>query len=332
MPNYTQYIVRRLITLVPTLIGLVLITFTIGYIIPADLARAWAGGIKAKPQQIAEIAKKYHLKDPFFVQFYFFLVGILTNTLRAPTIGIPIFNALVGLFPFTFQLAVMSIFIALLIGVPVGVVAALRSNTRIDYVIRSWSLSMNAMPAFFLAIIIKYVVQEVLKLTPPLWYKLPSRTITTIPLIDALLLGEFDIFLNILYRFIWPALTLGLIYGGIFARFIRNGLLDVLNSEFIVYLQAKGVPNKVVLYHALKNIMIPIITVVGFSFSSLLSGAVLVEIVFDLPGIGSFAYKSLFYYDVVIIMGTTLFFGLIVVITSFVIDLIYGFVDPRIRY
>ncbi|MGQ4834499.1 MAG: ABC transporter permease [Candidatus Asgardarchaeia archaeon] len=332
MPNFTQYIIRRAITLVPTLLGLILITFTIGYIIPSDLARAWAGGIKARPEQIAEIAKKYHLHDPFFVQFYFFLVGILTNTLRAPTIGIPIFSALLALFPFTFQLATMAIIIALVIGVPVGVLAAIKKDTKIDYIIRSWSLSMNAMPAFFLAIIVRYVVQEVLKLTPPLWYKLPSRTITTIPLIDALLLGEFDIFLNVLYRFIWPALTLGLIYGGIFARFIRNGLLDVLNSEFITYLRAKGLPEKKVMYHAMKNITIPIITVVGFSFSSLLSGAVLVEIVFELPGIGSFAYQALFYYDVVIIMGTTLFFGFIVILTSFIIDIAYGFIDPRIRY
>jgi len=138
-------------------------------------------------------------------------------------------------------------------------------------------------------------------------------------------LGDFDAFYYLLFIYSLPALTLGLIYDGIYARFIRNCILDVLNSEFIMYLKAKGVPQKVILKHALKNISVPMITVIiGFSFSSLLGGAVIVEIVFNVPGLGSFLYYSLFLYDVVIIMGVTLFFAIIVVLTSLIIDIIYG--------
>lgn len=332
MADFSRYLIRRLITLIPTTLGVVFITFTIGYIIPSDLARAWAGGIKAKPWFVEEIKKKYHLEDPFFDQFYFFLKGIITNSLEAPTIGAPIFPVILVIFPFTVQLAIMSILIALIIGVPIGILSALKQDTTVDYLVRTFSLSMNTMPAFILGYIIKYIVYDKLGIIPPLIKRMPSHRIIGLPILDALLLGDFDAFYYLLFIYSLPALTLGLIYGGIYARFIRNCILDVLNSEFIMYLKAKGVPQKVILKHALKNISVPMITVIGFSFSSLLGGAVIVEIVFNVPGLGSFLYYSLFLYDVVIIMGVTLFFAIIVVLTSLIIDIIYGILDPRIRY
>jgi len=335
MPNFARYLVRRFITLIPTILGVVFITFVIGYIIPSDLARAWAGGIKARPELVEELKKKYHLEDPLFTQFYFFLTGILTNSLESPTMGAPIFSILMVLFPFTAQLAIMSVLIAILIGFPVGIFSAFKRDTTSDYLIRIWALSMNAMPAFFLGYMVRYAVFTVygmLRILPPLFFKMPSRHITGLPILDALLLGEFDTLYNLLFRFFWPALTLGLIYGGIYARFIRNSILDVLDSEFMEFLKAKGVPKKAILIHALRHTMIPLITVIGFSFANLLGGAVLVEIVFHLPGIGSFMYNSLLLYDVVIILGTTLFFAIIVILTSLIIDIIYGIIDPRIRY
>ncbi|MHA1723189.1 MAG: ABC transporter permease [Candidatus Baldrarchaeia archaeon] len=337
MPNFARYLARRFITLIPTVLGVVFITFAIGYIIPSDLARAWAGGIKARPELVEELKKKYHLEDPLFAQFYFFLSGILTNSLESPTTGAPIFSILMALFPFTAQLAIMSVSIAILIGFPVGIFSALKRDTISDYLIRIWTLSMNAMPAFLLGYIIRYAVDvtyEEMGMVPPEFSKIsmPSHRITGLPILDALLLGESKVLCNLLFRFFWPALTLGLIYGGIYARFIRNSVLDVLNSEFIIFLKAKGVPKSAILRHVLKNTMIPLITVIGFSFANLLGGAVLVEIVFHLPGIGSFMYNSLFLYDVVIILGTTLFFAVIVILTSLIIDILYGIIDPRIRY
>jgi len=335
MPNFTRYLVRRLITLIPTVIGVVFLTFLIGYIIPMDLARAWAGGIKARPEFIDELRRKYHLDSPFLALFYFFLTGILTNSLESPTIGAPIFSVLIALFPFTAQLAIMATIIAVLIGFPVGVISAYKRDTRMDYLMRLWTYSMNAMPVFFLGYLIKFAVYEVyaeLRILPPLFFKVPSHRITGLPILDALLLGEFDVFYSLFFAYIWPALTLGLIYGAIYARFIRNTLLDVLESEFIAYLRAKGVSERAILKHALRHTMIPLITVIGFSFSSLLGGAVIVEIVFHLPGIGSFMYYAFLLYDVVIILGTTLFFAMIVVMTSLIIDIIYGIIDPRVRY
>lgn len=246
MPNFTRYLVRRLITLIPTILGVVFITFSIGYVIPSDLARTWAGGIKARPELIEELKKKYHLEAPLFAQFYFFLTGILTNSLESPTMKAPIFSILIALFPFTAQLAIMSVSIAILIGFPVGIFSALKTDTTSDYLIRIWALSMNAMPAFLLGYMIRYAiyaVYEKLRMVPPIFNKMPmpSHRITGLPILDALLLGEFDTLYNLLFIFFWPALTLGLIYGGIYARFIRNTVLDVLNSEFIVFLKAKGV-------------------------------------------------------------------------------------------
>jgi len=335
MANFQRYLMRRFITLIPTIFGVVFLVFSIGYIMPADLARTWAGGIKAKKEFVEEIARKYHLDLPFLNLFYFFLVGILTNTLESPTLDVPIFTVLMALFPFTAQLAIMSMLIAVLVGFPIGILAAYKRDTKIDYFLRLWIYAMNAMPAFFLGCLIKflaYAVYSKIGYKPSQYLKLPSRRITGLPILDALLLGEFDSFWDLFLRFMWPALTLGLIYAAVIARFVRNTLLDVFGSEFMIFLRAKGVSRKRELLHALRHALIPIITVIGFSFSSLLGGAVIVEIIFHLPGIGSLLYYSLFTYDVVVILGTTLFFAIIVVLTSFIIDIIYGIIDPRIRY
>ena len=335
MANFQRYLMRRFITLIPTVFGVVFLVFSIGYIMPADLARAWAGGIKAKKEFVEEIARKYHLDLPFLNLFYFFLVGILTNTLESPTLGVPIFTVLMALFPFTAQLAIMSMLIAVLIGFPIGILAAYKKDTKIDYLLRLWIYAMNAMPIFFLGCLMKYLaynVYDVIGYKPSEYLKLPSRKIIGLPLIDAIILGEVDVFFDLFLRFFWPSLTLGLIYAAVIARFVRAALLDVFGAEFMLFLTAKGVSSKRELLHAFRHALIPIITVIGYSFASLLGGAVIVEIIFHLPGIGSLLYYSLFIYDVVVILGTTLFFAIIVVLTSFIIDIIYGIIDPRIRY
>ena len=177
-----------------------------------------------------------------------------------------------------------------------------------------------------------YNVYNAIGYKPSEYLKLPSRKIIGLPLIDAIILGEVDVFFDLFLRFFWPSLTLGLIYAAVIARFVRAALLDVFGAEFMLFLTAKGVSSKRELLHAFRHALIPIITVIGYSFASLLGGAVIVEIIFHLPGIGSLLYYSLFIYDVVVILGTTLFFAIIVVLTSFIIDIIYGIIDPRIRY
>ena len=332
MANLSRYLVRRALTLVPTVLGVLIITFAIGYIIPADLARAWAGGEKADPKFAKLVAQKYHLNDPFYLQFYFLLKGLLTNTLTPPTRDIPVFTDLFARFPVTAQLAILTIAFGVIIGFPLGIIAALRKDTAVDNAVRSWALAGTSMPSFWFAYIMMYIFFTRLRWTYLAGNPVPSRPVIGLPIIDALLLGEFHTFYNIIMRYWLPSMVLGILYAGAYARYLRNALLDVLQSEYVLFLQAKGVPYWWQLKHALKNSMIPMITVVGFSFGGLLGGAIITETIFSLPGIGNYTLQALYNLDFPIIIGSTLLFALIIVFTSLIVDIIYSIVDPRIRY
>ena len=332
MANLARYLVRRALTLVPTILGVLIITFAIGYIIPADLARAWAGGEKADPRYAKIIAEKYHLNEPFYDQFYFLLRGLLTNTLTPPTRDTPVFTELFARFPATAQIAILTIFFAVIIGIPLGIIAALKRDTAVDTAVRGWALAGTSMPSFWFAYIMMYIFFTRLRWTYLAGNPVPSRPVIGLPLIDALLLGEFDVFHDILMRYWLPAMVLGILYAGVYARYLRNSMLDVLQSEFIIYLQAKGVPKTWVLRHVLKNSMIPMVTVIGFSFGGLLGGAIITETIFQIPGIGFYTLQALYNLDFPIIIGSTLLFAIIVVLTSLIVDIIYSIVDPRIRY
>lgn len=332
MANLSRYLIRRAITLVPTVLGVIVITFAIGYIIPADLARAWAGGEKADPVYAEILARKYHLRDPPHIQFYFLLKGILTNTLTPPTRDTPVFTDLFARFHITFQLALLTVFFAVVIGIPLGIIAALKKDTAIDNTVRSWALAGTSMPSFWFAYIMMYIFFTRLRWTYLAGDPLPSKLITGFPLLDALLLGEFNTFYIILKRYWLPAMVLGILYAGAYARYLRNTLLDVLQSEFILFLKSKGVPRWWVWKHALKNSMIPMVTIIGFSFSGLLGGAVITETIFALPGIGYYVLQALYNLDFPIIIGATLLFAIIIVLTSLIVDIIYSIIDPRIRY
>jgi len=332
MANLSRYLVRRALTLVPTILGVLVITFAIGYIIPADLARAWAGGEKADPILAQRLAEKYHLNDPPHLQFYYLLRGLLTNTLDSPITGTPVFTEVFRRFHITFQLALLTVFFAVIIGIPMGIIAALKKDTAIDNAVRSWALAGTSMPSFWFAYIMMYIFFTRLHWTYLAGDPLPSRLITGFPLLDALILGEFDVFYQILKRYWLPALVLGILYAGAYARYLRNTLLDVIQSEFVLFLKAKGVPPWWVWRHALKNSMIPMVTIIGFSFGGLLGGAIITETIFALPGVGFFTLQALYNLDFPVIIGSTLFFALIVVLTSLIVDILYSIIDPRIRY
>ncbi len=332
MANLSRYLIRRAITLVPTVLGVLLITFAIGYIIPADLARAWAGGEKADPVLAKQLAERYHLNDPPHLQFYFLLRGLLTNTLTSPIDNKPVFTELFRRFHITFQLAFLTILFAIIMGIPLGIIAALKKDTAVDNAVRSWALAGTSMPSFWFAYILMYIFFTRLRWTYLAGDPLPSATITGIPLLDSLFLGEFNTFYAILKRYWLPGLVLGVLYAGAYARYLRNTLLDVLQSEFVLFLKAKGIPKWWVWRHALKNSLIPMVTIIGFSFGGLLGGAVITETIFQLPGIGYYTLQALYNLDFPVIIGSTLFFAIIIVLTSLIVDILYSIIDPRIRY
>jgi len=331
MAGISKYLVRRGLTLIPTVLGVLLITFFIGYVIPADPARAWAGGEKADPNTARELAKRYHLDEPFWSQFYWMVRGLLTNAIESPVRDKPIFDLIFYRLPTTVQLALFTEIIAVLFGIPMGIIAALKKDTWIDSSIRIWALVGTSLPVFWFGYLLIYVFYIRLPWTDLTGVPRPSSTITGLPVLDAIILGDWDVFFAIIKRFWLPSFMLGILFAGTIARYLRNTLLDFLQSETILFAKSKGLPPLWVWKHALKNSLIPVVTIIGFGFGSLLGGAVITETVFSLPGLGRLTIEAIYNLDFPVIIGTTLFFAIIVVLTSLIVDIIYSLIDPRVR-
>lgn len=333
MGSMRDFIIRRTVTFIPTIIGVSLIAFIIAYVIPADPARAWAGGEKATQAAIELIRKRYHLDEPLWSQYVFFVKGFITNTIIDPRTSNPIMYDIAKRLPVTIQLTLFAYMFILALGIPLGIIAALKKNTIIDSLIRFLALVGVSSPVFWLGYLLIYVFFVTYRVThlagvpPP-----PERTIIGIPVIDALLIGDFKTFAQHVQRFWLPGFVLGFMGSGVIARFVRNSFLEALNSDYIVFLKAKGVTRTMLWKHAFKNALVPVITILGLQFGGLLSGAPITETVFGLPGLGRYAIQAIIFLDFPAIVGITLVFALIYVTINFIIDILYGIIDPRVRY
>lgn len=333
MAEMKKFLVRRTLTFIPTIIGITLITFFIAYVIPADPARVWAGGEKASPRAIELVKQRYHMDDPWYVQYYFLVTGLVTNTLIDPMTSNPVMYDVMKRFPNTMELALFSFVFILLIGVPLGIISALKKDTWIDTFVRFFALTGVSTPVFWLGYLLIYVFFVVYRVTklagvpPP-----PEVTIIGIPVVDALLTGDFQLFWQHVGRFWLPGFVLGFMGAGVVARFVRNSFLEALSSDYIEFLKAKGVPKLRLWRHALKNALVPIVTVLGLQFGGLLSGAPITETVFGIPGIGRYAIMSIQNLDFPAIIAVTFLFAIVYVTANLIVDILYAVIDPRVRY
>ena len=347
MAGLKEYLIRRLITFIPTIIGVTIIVFLIANVIPADPARAWAGGERARPEVIERIRKMYHLDDPWYIQYIFVMKGILNyfinpnheGALIDPLTSRYVFDDIFLRFPTTLQLAIFAEIFILSIGIPLGLISALKKDTLLDTFVRIFALIGVSLPIFWIGYIFIWIFFTNLGWTTlagvpvPKCYETGTCPITThIPLFDAIFAGEFDTLMQIIKRFWLPGFTLGLGYAGILARIVRNSFLDALNSDFIEFAKAKGLPKRWIWKHALKNAMVPIITVIGLQFGGLLGGAYITETVFGLPGVGRYAVQAISNLDMPAVIGTTLLFSFLYVTVNLIVDITYSIIDPRVRY
>lgn len=278
------------------------------------LDTAGTGGEKATQAAIERIIREYHLDKPWYDQYIFLMKGLLTNTIIDPRTSNPVMYDVGKRFPVTFQLAIIAFVFILLVGIPLGIISALKRNTWIDTVVRIFALLGVSTPAFWLGYLMLYVFFVKYRITtiagvPPF----PPK-ITGVPMIDALLRGDFALFKQHLARFWLPGFTLGFLGMGVTARFVRNSFLEALSSDFVQFLKAKGVPKLRLYRHALKNALVPIVTVLGLQFGGLLGGTPITETVFGLPGMGSYAVQSIQNLDfpvVVVYKLSNLFFGVL---------------------
>ncbi len=348
----TTYLLRRVLGLIPVLFGVSLLIFAITRIIPGDPAVALLGQ-RAAPAALEQLREDLGLFLPVWVNFeavgergfaglfdsqYFnYMRDLLSGDLgRSIFSRIPVAQSLVTRFPATLELSLFAMTFALGVGIPAGVWAALNRGRPADTAVMAIAVSGVSMPVFWLAIIFIYVFAVTLGWLPPsgrLSTGVDLEPITNLYLLDAILRGNLPVFVDVLKHLILPAVALGTIPLAIVVRMTRSAMLEVLSQDYVRTARSKGLDERVVVRkHALRNALLPVITVVGLSFGALLSGAILTETVFSWPGIGRWVYDAIAARDYPIIQGGILFVAFVVTLINLFVDLLYAVVDPRIQY
>jgi len=332
LADLRRFVIRRLLTFIPTLVGVTFIVFVIAAVIPANPALLWAGGQKASPQVVKKLIEEYHLNDNILSRYYFLMKKLLTNTMVSPVSHDYVWHVIKMKFPVTIQLTIIAFIIIVALGIPLGIVAALYKDTIIDTLIRIFALIGVSTPIFWLAYLLIYVFYTkyhviVLAGTPKLPY-----SITGIPLIDAILKLDINGLREVLARYWLPGFVLGFAGIGVVARIVRNSFLDAMSSDFVEYAMARGLSRWRIYRHVLRNAMVPVVTVLGLMFGGLLAGAPITETIFGLPGIGRFMLESITGYDYLSLIGGVFVIALIYLTVNLIVDVLYAIIDPRVRY
>jgi peptide/nickel transport system permease protein len=331
-----RYVLRRLVLVVPTLIGILTAVFILLQAIPGDPAVALVGD-KATPEQIAEIREEYGLNRPLPTQYAYFVKSALTLDFgRSLRTHQPVWSELRTFFGATIELSVAALLIALVFGIPLGVIAATRRNTVADYGSMIVALIGISTPVYWSGIVCVYLLSFRLGLFPIAGImdsQIELRHITYGYVTDSVLTANWPAFRSSLYYLALPAMVLSTIPMAIIARMARSSMLEVLGQEYLRTARAKGlVERAVVTRHALKNALIPVVTVIGLQFGGLLSGAFLTETVFARPGIGRYVVTAIGARDYPVIQATVLIVAVLFVLINLVVDLVYAYLDPRIHY
>ena len=330
-----KFILRRMAFMAVMLAGLLAITFTISHVAPGDPARL-AAGPDASEAMVETIRKEYGLDQPILVQFGHYLTGIARGDLgRSLATTRPVAADLLRYYPATLELVLLSMAFATLFGVLLGMLGATYQNRWPDHAIRFLSTSGVALPMFALGLLLKYIFAQELEWLP-LGGRMdmladPPTNHTGLYTLDAMLSGDWRMLGELLSYMVMPALALSAPALASIIRVNRGEMLEVLRQDYIVAARAHGVrPVRVVALYALRNAMLPTLAMIGLRFGWMLGGTVLVESVFDWPGIGLYAVKSVVNSDFQPIMGVTLLLGASFMLINFFIDIAYGILDPRV--
>jgi peptide/nickel transport system permease protein len=322
--------------IIPVLLGVSLVVFFMVRAIPGDPAQIMLGQ-QATQAQVAQVRESMGLDKPIFVQYGLFLKDALSGDLGTSIVtGRPVTVELLERLPATFELTTFAMLVAVLVGVPVGVIAAVKQYSLLDKVTSVLALTGISMPIFWLAMILVVIFGVNLELLP-----FPGRldptigitSITGLVLVDSLLTLNFAGFWDGLLHLIMPALALGTIPMAVVMRMTRSSMLEVMNEDYVRTARAKGVvPWRVVFKHALRNAMLPTITVIGLLVGLLMGGSIITETIFSWPGIGLYVYNSINARDYASVQGVVLYGALLFVLINLVVDILYAVLDPRVRY
>jgi peptide/nickel transport system permease protein len=315
----TKYLLKRFLLMLPTLFGVALVTFLLIRVIPGDVVELrYSGDRGAVSQEILDQERaRIGLDKPVWQQFVTWIAGVVRLDFGTSMwTGAPIWEEIKLRFTLSLQVAIMATMVAVLLAIPLGVVSALKQDTWIDYGVRIFSIAGLAMPSFWLGIVIILVMLVVFKWLPPMVYT-PFWVSPT----------------QNLAQLIWPALAVGYRYSAVATRMTRSAMLEVLREDYIRTARAKGLMQKLVLSrHALKNAMLPVLTVVALEFAFLIGGLVVTEQVFNLNGIGRLFVQAVQNQDYTLTQALVMLVVAVFVLTNLVVDLLYAWLDPRIRF
>jgi peptide/nickel transport system permease protein len=334
-----QLFLRKFMMVIPTLFGMILVTFIITKSIPGDpLAAILGQRALSNPEIVANYRQKWGLDKPLPEQFVLYLKNLLFKGDMGKSIRTQreVVKDLAQFLPATVELASCAIIVAVLGGLVLGILAAMKNQTWIDQSVRVIALIGSSMPVFWMALIFLQIFYAGLgwlpgpgrldtSLTPP-------PDVTLMYVIDGIIARDWPVVINAIQHLILPSIVLGWFELGLIARITRASMLEVITAEYVRTARAKGLVERlVILRHALPNVMLPVITIIGLAVAGLLAGAVQTETIFAWPGIGRYAVNSAESLDFPAIMGVTLLIALIFMIANLVVDLLYGVLDPRVR-
>ncbi|AFQ46216.1 ABC transporter permease [Desulfosporosinus meridiei] len=331
-----KYILKRILMLIPVLIGVSIIVFLIMRVFSPDPAPIVLGQ-HATQQTVDAWRQANGLNDPIYLQYFNYLQGALTGDLGTSYYTkTSVTKEILTRFPATIELALVAIVLASIFGIIIGVISAVKKNSIFDNAGMLLALVGVSMPIFWLGILLIILFSGVLHWLPsngridPL---LQPIRVTGFYLVDSLMTGNMDAFKDALRHIILPASALAMYSMAIITRMTRSSMLDTLQQDYIRTARAKGIDeNRVIVRHALRNGLIPIITVIGLQLGSLLGGAVLTETVFSWPGIGAYTVACILKSDFPVVQGVVLLVATIFVLMNLLVDVVYGFLDPRIKY
>ncbi len=304
-----RYIARRLLASIPTILAVTVLVFAMLQLVPGDPAEIFLGENRSTPELLAQIRHDMGLDQPLHVQYLSYMGGVLRGDLGESLFNNqPVLQQILGAFPYTLELALSALLISTVLGVSLGVLSALKHNTWIDTLAMGFALVGVSMPVFWLGLLLILMFSVRLQWFPPMGQ------------------GGLD-------RLVLPALALGLLSSATLARLVRSSMLDTLSEDYVRTARAKGLRERsVTVRHALRNALIPAVTVLGLQFGALLSGAVLTETIFARQGLGRMYVESILNKDITMVQGLTLVLAVFVIAINIAVDVSYAWLDPRIHY
>ena len=331
------FLLRRFAVLIPTFIGVSIIAFSFIRLLPGDPVALLSGERVMSPERHAQISQQLGMDRPLVVQYFDYLGGVMTGDFGASIVSkTPILDQFMALFPATVELSLCAIILAIVIGIPAGVIAAIKRGSFFDQSLMGIALVGYSLPIFWWGLLLIILFSGILQWTPvsgriSLLFYFPP--VTGFMLIDSLLSGQKGAFTSALSHLALPSIELATIPLAVIARQTRSAMLEVLSEDYVRTARAKGLsPFRVVGIHALRNAMIPVITPSGLQIGVMLAGAILTETIVSWPGIGKWMVDSVFRRDYPVIQGGLLLIAAIIMFVNLIVDLLYGLINPRIRH